>query len=167
MAVPVSESAGDEERGEAAQHQVQAEVVEEDAVEGEGGAGVQVQEEPQQEDGDQEHHLAHAVVDEGLGEGADVPLVPPILGRGPPILASKQNNMFKKAITLENSQSYLKRTSLPCSDERLGRDEHEEGEEEDEDVEALGGVNILPGFFGVQRLGQVADSEHVRVALCL
>ena len=94
--VPVSESAGDEEGGEAAQHQVQAEVVEEDAVEGEGGAGVQVQEEPQQEDGDQEHHLAHAVVDEGLGEGADVPLVPPILSGGPPILASKQETCFKK-----------------------------------------------------------------------
>ena len=73
----------------------------------------------------------------------------------------------KKHVLKSFSQSYLKRTSLPCSDERLGRDEHEEGEEEDEDVEALGGVNVLPGFFGVQRLGQVADSVHVRVALCL
>ena len=164
--MPVSESAGDEERGEAAQHQVQAQVVEEDAVEGEGGAGVQVQEEAQEEDGEQEHHLAHAVVDEGLGEGADVPLVPPILGGGPPILASKQKTFFLKLLH-KNSQSYLKRTNLPCSDERLGRNEHQEGEEEDEDVEALGGVNVLPGFFGVQRLGQVADSEHVRVALCL
>ena len=52
----------------------------------------------------------------------------------------------------------MKRPNLPCSDERLCRNEHEEGEEEDEDVEALGGVNVLPGFFGVQRLGQVADS---------
>ena len=105
--VPVSESAGDEEGGEAAQHQVQAQVVEEDAVEGEGGAGVQVQEEPQQEDGDQEHHLAHAVVDEGLGEGADVPLVPAILRRGPPILASKQETCFKKL------QSILFETNKP------------------------------------------------------
>ena len=106
-AVPVSESAGDDQGGEAAQHQVQAQVVEEDAVEGEGGAGVQVQEEPQQEDGDQEHHLAHAVVDEGLGEGADVPLVPAILGRGPPILASKQETCFKKL------QSILFETNKP------------------------------------------------------
>ena len=98
MAVPVSESAGDDQGSEAAQHQVQAQVVEEDAVEGEGGPGVQVQQEAQEEDGDQEDHLAHAVVDEGLGEGADVPLVPPILGRGPPILASKQKTCLKKLL---------------------------------------------------------------------
>ena len=47
VAVPVSESAGDDQGCEAAQHQVQAQVVEEDAVEGEGGARVQVQQEAQ------------------------------------------------------------------------------------------------------------------------
>ena len=74
-----------------------------------------------------------------------------------PFLLLNKKHVFKSYYT-KISQSYLKRTNLPCSDERLGRDEHQEGEEEDEDVEALGGVNVLPGFFGVQRLGQVAHS---------